>query len=84
MGDIRGYDMDIRFLITAVLFVAGIAPCAVAAETEDGVRCSALGSADFSQIPDAPTQVISAALAPASDDLPAHCAVQGYVTPNRR
>jgi hypothetical protein len=42
-------------------------------------RCSALGSADFSEIVDAPTRVTHAKAIDANHDRPAHCEVEGYV-----
>ena len=45
-------------------------------------QCSALASAEFSNIQDAPTQVTEAKLIAASGSVPALCQVQGYVTPN--
>jgi hypothetical protein len=44
--------------------------------------CSALASADFVNIQDAPTQVTEAKLVTASGSVPALCQVQGYVAPN--
>jgi feruloyl esterase len=43
-------------------------------------RCEALRSVDFSDIQDAPTQVMAAHIVPASGDVPSVCHVQGYVT----
>ncbi len=43
--------------------------------------CAALVKADFSFIPDAPTQVISSIFVEATGDMPAYCKVRGYVSP---
>jgi len=45
-------------------------------------RCNALASTNFSNIQDAPTQVLEAKLIAASGDAAAFCQVQGYVMPN--
>lgn len=44
-------------------------------------RCKALGSADFSQVQDAPTQITETRLVEASGDIPRYCEVGGYVAP---
>src|SRR5690349_20681784 len=44
-------------------------------------RCEALETADLSAVQDAPTQVLTAKPVAATDDAPAHCQVEGYVTP---
>lgn len=43
--------------------------------------CSALASADFSGVQDAPTRVTEAAVIKVSGDVPAHCRVRAYVAP---
>src|ERR1700722_6289307 len=45
-------------------------------------QCTALESTDFSTIQDAPVQITQAKLIEATSGTPAHCLVQGYVTPN--
>src|SRR5262245_976812 len=45
-------------------------------------RCDTLASADFSTVQDAPTQITEAKFVSATSDLPAHCLVRGYVSPN--
>lgn len=45
-------------------------------------QCMALGSVDFSQIPDAPTQITETKLVSPSGNTPGHCQVSGYVAPN--
>lgn len=49
--------------------------------TTAAVKCKALESADFSGIPDAPSQVTAANPVAAKEGLPAHCRVDGYVSP---
>jgi hypothetical protein len=44
--------------------------------------CAALAAQEFGSVQDAPTQVTAARAVPAANDLPAHCEVQGYVSPN--
>lgn len=44
-------------------------------------RCGALAAEDFSDIEDAPTQILDAIEIGARDHLPAHCRVRGYVSP---
>jgi len=45
-------------------------------------QCTALASTDLSTIEDAPSQVIEAKPVEARPDVPAHCQIEGYVTPN--
>lgn len=45
-------------------------------------RCTALINAEFSKVPDAPTQVLSSSLVDAKDDAPAYCEIRGYVAPD--
>lgn len=65
----------IRFLIAALL--ALLASSGARAQTP----CDALARTDFSRLPDAPTVITSAAVVPASGDLPAYCRVEGTVAP---
>ena len=44
--------------------------------------CEALPTTDFTAIQDAPTQVTAARVVDAAGDVPAHCRVEGYVSPN--
>jgi len=44
--------------------------------------CVALRTADFSKIPDAPTQVVTASYEAADDIIPAHCSVSAITAPN--
>ena len=44
-------------------------------------RCEALVDVDFTNIPDAPTQLLNTRVEPAQDKTPAYCDVRGYVSP---
>ncbi len=44
--------------------------------------CEALPTTDFTAIQDAPTQVTGTRVVNAAGDVPAHCRVEGYVSPN--
>ena len=44
--------------------------------------CEALPTTDFTAIQDAPTQVTGTRVVDAAGDVPAHCRVEGYVSPN--
>ncbi len=46
------------------------------------VACESLLEVDFTGIQDAPTQVTAVRMAGATGDIPAHCLVEGYVSPN--
>jgi len=50
----------------------------------EGLDCSALARQDFSQLPDAPTTIITASDVAASEDLPAYCRIEGIVAPQVR
>ena len=74
--------------IIAVMVIASHAVSAGAQETaavtatqSSAAQCKALERADFTGIPDAPTQLIQAKFMEATDDMPAYCGVQGYVAP---
>ena len=45
-------------------------------------RCSTLTRADFSRVPEAPTQIVRVKSVDAKDNVPAHCEVRGVVMPN--
>ena len=45
-------------------------------------QCAALHDTDFSEVQDAPTRITEAKVVPADRDVPAHCAVTGYIAPN--
>ena len=66
----------------ALAAISGLAEAAPSAtESVEVKQCEALASTDFSRIQDAPTQITEAKLIKRKDDLPAHCQVKGYVTP---
>jgi len=79
-----------RFAIPAVLayvlaFSAYIAVTPARADTaapDQLAACTALESADFTHVTDAPSQVTSAKFIEASGDVPAHCLVMGAVAPS--
>lgn len=72
-------------LMAALVFIlnaiSGSAMGGEALASGGTANCSDLAAADFSGVPDAPTQII-AADAQGDGDVPAYCRVQGYVTPN--
>lgn len=74
------------FLVAAIIMVGSsvVTNQAKAASVDTLVEsaCKSLVNADFSTVQDAPTMVIDAKLVEASGGAPAHCQVEGYVTPN--
>src|SRR5580704_10728955 len=78
-------DMGMKSVVLAMMALAAISGLAEAApsatESVEVKQCEALASTDFSRIQDAPTQITEAILIKRKDDLPAHCQVKGYVTP---
>src|SRR5205085_4689195 len=48
----------------------------------DAARCEALRGADFSQVPEAPTQILGTRVVAAAGNVPAHCELRGAVMPN--
>jgi len=74
-----------RFLIAATLLAlygaAALAPVAVAAPADEAARCLGMPAATFAAA-DAPTQLTNARVVGAEAAVPAHCLLQGYVTPN--
>jgi hypothetical protein len=63
------------------LLPAGASAAEADSVTSAAVKCQALENANFSGIPDAPAQVTAAKLEAVKEYLPAHCQVNGYVTP---
>jgi hypothetical protein len=57
-------------------------PSAVAVITKIATRCKEIANFDFSDVRDAPTQLVSATPVTATDDVPEHCQLEGYVAPN--
>jgi hypothetical protein len=83
----RGVELIMRYiaaLFSAIALFPSLCCSAVQAEpAKDATeRCKALGSADFSQVQDAPAQVIETKAVDRSVDTPGYCQVSGYVTPN--
>src|SRR5580700_9761091 len=78
-------------VVKAIIAAVVIASHTVSAEAQESTpatatgssaaQCKALEHADFTGIPDAPTQLIQAKFVEATRDLPGYCAVQGYVAP---
>jgi feruloyl esterase len=58
------------------------ARASVLPDTLGATQCKALENVDFSGIQEAPTKVTQANLVEPSGEVPAHCQVEGYVTPN--
>ena len=67
------------FIFLCVLFLAG-AP-AVSAQTSLESACESLISADFSNLPDAPTRILKSEVVPVAAERPAHCLVSGNIAP---
>jgi feruloyl esterase len=73
-----------RLLITTVVLFLASGTTPSWAEANSSVSsaassCQALESADFSQILDAPTQIIESKLVDAAEGLPAMCLVKGFI-----
>jgi predicted enzyme related to lactoylglutathione lyase len=66
--------------IEAVALVGLLATAA--ARAADDMACDALLSADFSRLPDAPSQIVTAQVVPAQDITPRHCRVSAVVAPH--
>jgi len=68
----------------AAMLVGGldVLEARMASYPEWTLRCKALSTADFSYIPDAPTQITEAKPMNAERETPAYCRVKGYVSPN--
>jgi feruloyl esterase len=67
---------------SVLIAVAPSAPAQTTAASDPSSRCASLRRADFSQIPEAPTQIIGARLIEAAGDLPAFCEIRGTIAPN--
>ena len=61
---------------------AAVADCEALFPTRPLPGHPPLPTADFTTIQDAPTQVTEARVVDATSDVPAHCRVEGYVSPN--
>lgn len=74
--------VGLRVLILVLVWAPGFAPAQSFASSSDAAaRCMALRGADFSNVPDAPTQITEAKLLDAAGGQPAQCRAIGYVSP---
>jgi hypothetical protein len=77
-----------RILLLLSLLTFGLDPGLGQAQPVDqvdlGARCERLKGTDFSEVQDAPTQVTATLFIDPTADLPRHCEVFGYVSPNVR
>src|SRR5579872_1981170 len=71
----------IRILAAAAL--VHFCPAAIRAQGDrsPAAAARAVAAGDFSQLPDAPTQVVEATIVDHDGDAPAYCRVRGYVAP---
>ena len=53
-----------------------------AADSSSGQRCAALANTDFSNVPETPTRIVKTTMREANATAPAHCLVEGVITPN--
>lgn len=70
-----------RALVAVGMLVVATSAVHAAADSSSSTACAALASSDFSNLQDAPTQVMEAGVVAAVGEVPAHCHVQGYVAP---
>jgi len=68
--------------LAAVLALALALAWVPAAHAAPVAACADLAKHNFSDVPDAPTAILSAALVAASERLPAYCRVRGVVVPH--
>jgi feruloyl esterase len=66
--------------IAASLGIALFFVCAIS-DAATPERCATLSSVDFSGLPNAPTQIVSAKAVAASAERAQHCLIEGYVAP---
>src|SRR5688572_25992440 len=75
-----------RFILLLGLFMItmGAVPGHTETVSADDMpaQCTALASADFAGVQDAPTQITETKWIPATADVPPYCNVRGYITPN--
>jgi feruloyl esterase len=72
------------FWVALILATPGALARAIqqaSAASEPEAQCRALLSRDFSQVEDAPTEVLAASYQPSAGRTPAYCRVEGYVAP---
>jgi Tannase and feruloyl esterase len=74
-----------QFFIVLGIVSVGLNAAAARAEStladEASAQCNALQNKDFSEIPDAPTQITEVIVVKASDVIPEYCKVTAYVAP---
>lgn len=68
----------LKYLLASVLTLF---PALVAAQSTASLSCEDLANQDLTALAGAPTNVTSAAIVAATGDVPAYCAVKGYVAP---
>ncbi len=71
-----------RRIVGAMAIVLAVSQLFQSSARAEPVTCHNLAFADFSRVPDAPTQITSAADVPASGKLPTYCKVEGYIAPS--
>lgn len=64
-----------------LLWVGGLLSGSSVVAHADSLSCAALMMEDFSRVPDAPTQIMSASEISGNGKMPAYCRVEGYVAP---
>ncbi|MDA5194448.1 tannase/feruloyl esterase family alpha/beta hydrolase [Govanella unica] len=70
-------------MVATIIAMPSIVSAAETARAQSVIsNCDAIKRTDFSTIPEAPTDVISAKQVVAVNDVPAHCEVEGIVAPN--
>src|SRR5688572_14267794 len=77
--------MSFKPLTLALIVAALLGPHAVHAQatanTTPSERCTSLSRTDFSQVQDAPTQILKSRIEAAAGAELGYCEVSGYVTP---
>lgn len=72
--------LTLGFIALSILSVSARAATSPTNITSD-MRCHQLANDDFSEIQDAPTQIIDTKVIAAAGSTPAHCRIEGYVRP---
>jgi pimeloyl-ACP methyl ester carboxylesterase len=70
------------WLIAACMFMLWCLPAQAKTSAADTAACSALAHADFLHLTDTRATITTAHFVEAKSDLPAHCAINGVVTPH--
>jgi feruloyl esterase len=75
----------LRAWLVAIAMLSGsgkvLADSAPSVNDAGAARCTGFVAENFATLPDAPTQITSAEVVAASGRIPAHCRLQGYVSP---